>query len=87
MYSGVLASLSALLGEYFLGTSSWRGCRHGARSQPVSTTPSCPVVLGLSQASLESGAVRLAPLNQQGGRARGCEEEESAGAWASHVII
>lgn len=60
------------------------------RTQPVSTTPSCPVVLGLSQASLESGAVRLAPLNQQGGRAGGgggCEEEESAGAWASHVII
>lgn len=41
------------------------------RTQPVSTTPSCPVVLGLSQASLESGAVRLAPLNQQGGRAGG----------------
>ena len=44
------------------------GLQPPGRFQPALTTPRCPGVLGLSQASPESGALLPAPPDQQGGQ-------------------
>ena len=47
------------------------GLQPPGRFQPALTTPRCPGVLGLSQASPESGALVPAPPDQQGGQVGG----------------
>ena len=54
--------------------------------QPVSTTPRCPGVLGLSQASPGSVALLPAPQTSRVGGRGGVGQEAGAGAWVSHVI-
>lgn len=69
--------------KVLLGRSSWEVFLKGLQGtgtgpSPVWTTPGCPVALGLSLPSPESGVVPHAPLNQQGGWAGG---EGESGEW------
>lgn len=62
------------------------GLQPPGRGQPVSTTPHCSGVLGLSQASPESGALLPAPRTSRVGEWGGVGQEAGAGACVSHII-